>query len=83
MDRIIEGKETEYEMKDDGCLYYRERTCVPDDETLKKNILKEAHNSVYAMHPGSTKMYHDLKPHYWWLDMKKDIADHVTRCLTC
>ncbi len=53
--------------------------CVPDDGKLKTSILKEAHNSVYAMHPGSNKMYRDLKPHYWWLGMKKDIVDYVTR----
>ncbi len=35
------------------------------------------------MHPGSTKMYHDLKPFYWWTGMKKDIVDYVSKCLTC
>ncbi len=35
------------------------------------------------MHLGSTKMYHDLKPHFWWPGMKKDIIDYVTRYLTC
>ncbi|KAJ9189377.1 hypothetical protein P3X46_000681, partial [Hevea brasiliensis] len=83
MGKITEGKETEYKVKENGCLYYKERVCVPDDKELKTSILKEAHNSVYAMHPGSTKMYHDLKLQYWWPGMKKDIVDHVTRCLTC
>ncbi len=64
MGRITEGKETEYEMKKDGCLYYKGRVCVPDDGELKKNILKEAHNSVYSMHLGSTKMCHDFKSYY-------------------
>ncbi len=65
MCRIIEGKETEYKVKENGCLYYKGRMCVSDNGELKTNILKEAYNSVYAMHPGSTKMYYDLKPHYW------------------
>ncbi len=59
-----EGKETGYELKENGCLYYKGKICVPKDEELKKNILKEVHNSFHAMHPGSTKMYHDLKAHY-------------------
>ncbi len=67
MGRITEGKETEYQMKEDGYLYYKGRICVPNDEALKKNILKEAHNSVYAMHSGSTKMYYN----YWCPGMKK------------
>ncbi len=70
-------------MQADGCLYYKRSVCVPDDRELKISILKEAHTSVYAMHPGSIKMYNDLKPHYWWTGMKNDIADYVTRCLTC
>ncbi len=81
--RIKKRKEAKYELKEDESLYCKGRMCVPDDETLKKNILKEAHNNVYAIHPGSTKMFHDLKPYYWWPGMKKDIADYVTRCLTC
>lgn len=83
MSKISEGKATDYEVKADGCLYYKGRLCVPDDGELKASILKEAHTSVYAMHPGSTKMYHDLKLQYWWPGMKKDIADYVTKCLTC
>ncbi len=62
--RITKGKEIEYEVKADGCLYYKGRMCVPNDGELKKSILKEAHHSVYAMHPRSTTMYHDLKPYY-------------------
>ncbi len=83
MGKISEGKETDYEVKADGCLYYKGRVCVPDDRELKTSILKKAHTNAYAMHPGRKKMYHDLKPHYWWPGMKKDITDYVTRCLTC
>ena len=44
-------------MKDDGFLYYRDRVCVPNDDELKKSILKEAHSASFAMHLSSTKMY--------------------------
>ena len=46
-------------------------------------IMKEAHNSKYSIHPGSNKMYHDIKRLYWWPNMKAEIADFVNRCLTC
>ncbi|KAL5862016.1 hypothetical protein ACOSQ4_003312 [Xanthoceras sorbifolium] len=46
-------------------------------------ILTEAHSSSYAMHPGSTKMYRDLKIQYWWSGMKKDVIEFVNKCLTC
>jgi len=46
-------------------------------------ILAEAHQSLYTVHPGSTKMYRDLKEHYWWNGMKREVAQFVERCLTC
>ena len=50
---------------------------------LKKEIMEEAYSSAYAMHPGSTKMYRTLKDHYWWRGMKREIAEFVSKCLTC
>jgi len=46
-------------------------------------ILAEAHQSLYTAHPGSTKMYRDLREHYWWNGMKREVAQFVERCLTC
>ena len=77
------GKETEFTTKEDGFLYYRDRVCVPNDDELKKSILKEAHSGSFAMHPGSTKMYQDLKTSYWWSKMKRDVAECVTKCMVC
>jgi hypothetical protein len=47
---------------------------VPKDKDLKQKILDEAHLSKFSMHSVSTKMYHDLKPLYWWTRMKREIA---------
>ncbi|GJZ40826.1 putative reverse transcriptase domain-containing protein, partial [Tanacetum coccineum] len=43
----------------------------------------EAHTSRYLVHPGADKMYYDLKDLYWWPGMKRDIAEYISRCLTC
>jgi hypothetical protein len=45
----------------EGTLWFKERLVVPKREALKKRILDEAHTSRYSIHPGSTKMYHDLR----------------------
>ncbi|GJT32376.1 putative reverse transcriptase domain-containing protein [Tanacetum coccineum] len=49
-------------------------------ETMKR---KNSHKSKYSIHPGSYKMYQDLKPLYWWPNMKANIATYVSKCLTC
>jgi hypothetical protein len=56
---------------------------VPDIESIKKTILREAHDSAYSIHPGSTKMYQDLKRLYWWYGLKRDVAAHVAFCDIC
>ena len=80
---IGEGKGIEFSVKEDGSLYYKDRVCVTNDSELKKAILEEAHNGSFAMHPGSTKMYQDLKVSYWWSEMKRDVSEFVTKCFIC
>ncbi|WMV19110.1 hypothetical protein MTR67_012495 [Solanum verrucosum] len=50
---------------------------------LRQQILTEAHNSRYSIHPGATKMYCDLREVFWWNCMKRDIADFVAKCCNC
>jgi hypothetical protein len=51
--------------------------------SLRETILKEAHDSVYSIHLGSTKMYQDLKQKYCWYGLKRDVATHVVMCDVC
>jgi hypothetical protein len=55
------GKAPHFREDDQGTLWYKGRICVPDVKDLKKLILSEAHDMAYSIHPGSTKMYYDLK----------------------
>ncbi|GJU78537.1 putative reverse transcriptase domain-containing protein [Tanacetum coccineum] len=50
---------------------------------LQTVIMHESHKSKYSIHPGSDKMYQDMKKLYWWPNMKADIATYVSKCLTC
>jgi hypothetical protein len=67
----------------EGTLWFKKRLGVPKKEALKKKILDEAHTSRYSIHPGSTKMYHDLRQQFWWTRMKREAARYVSECDTC
>jgi hypothetical protein len=82
--RNIKDKKSPGFLEDEeGVLWYKERICVPNVKELKDKILREAHESVYSIHLGGNKMYHDLKATYWWYGMKRDIAEYVALCDTC
>ncbi|XP_075074718.1 uncharacterized protein LOC142162283 [Nicotiana tabacum] len=67
-DEALAGKNKDMIVESDGVLRMSDRLCVADVDGLRHAILKEAHNTKYTIHPGSTKMYHDLKQFYWWED---------------
>ena len=55
----------------------------PNDDKLKREILKEAHTSPYSMNPRGTKMYQTIKENYWRNGMKRDIAEFISKFLVC
>ena len=68
---------------DSGCLYYRERLCIPKDPNLKKAILYEAHDSPTSGHPGYAKTLNAVRKSYHWIGLKGDILRYVRQCLSC
>ncbi|KAK1615471.1 hypothetical protein QYE76_020988 [Lolium multiflorum] len=83
MRRIDEGRPSEFHRGEMGSLWFQKRICVPDIDEIKEVILREAHQTPYSIHPGSTKMYMDLKELFWWNNMKREIAQYVAECHTC
>ncbi|KAL4032615.1 hypothetical protein IC575_005695 [Cucumis melo] len=77
------GQAEGFSISSDGGLVFERRLCVPSDSVIKTELLSEAHSSPFSMHPGSTKMYQDLKRVYWWRNMKREVAEFVSRCLVC
>ncbi|GKB52480.1 putative reverse transcriptase domain-containing protein [Tanacetum coccineum] len=67
----------------DGTLCLNGRSLLPCYGDLRTVIMQESHKSKYSIHPGSDKMYQDMKKLYWWPNMKADIATYVRKCLTC
>ncbi|GKF84835.1 putative reverse transcriptase domain-containing protein, partial [Tanacetum coccineum] len=67
----------------DGTLCLNGRSWLPCYGDLRTVIMHKSHKSKYSIHPGSDKMYQDMKKLYWWPNMKADIATNVSKCLTC
>ncbi|GJV85283.1 putative reverse transcriptase domain-containing protein [Tanacetum coccineum] len=75
----LHGMINKLEPHDDGTLWSW-ILCFGDLKTL---IMHESHKSKYSIHPGSDKMYQDLKKLYWWPNMKAEIATYINKCLMC
>nr|GEY36934.1 retrotransposon protein, putative, Ty3-gypsy subclass [Tanacetum cinerariifolium] len=67
----------------DGTLCLNDRSWLPCYGDLRTVIMHESHKSKYSIHPGSDKMYQDMKKLYLWPNIKADIATYVSKCLTC
>jgi hypothetical protein len=82
-DLMAEGRGSNFTEDDQGTIWFKNRIRVPEIDILRETILKEAHDSAYSIHPGSTKMYQDLKHKDWWYGLKNDFASHVALCDVC
>ena len=77
-DRVLSGTSEEgWTVHADGSLRYRGQVVVPQLTDFREEILREFHSSRFAVHPGSTKMYQDLRHRYYWSGMKRHVGDFV------
>ena len=82
-ENIVIAKAQGFYMDDNGTLWFGKRLCVPKIKAIRDAILREAHEFAYSIHPGSTKMYLDLKEKYWWYGLKRDVAEYVALYVIC
>ncbi|WVZ63417.1 hypothetical protein U9M48_013051 [Paspalum notatum var. saurae] len=76
------GKAPHFREDEQGTLWYKNRICVPNVDSIRKLILSETHDTAYSIHSGSTKMYYDLKERFWCYGMKRAVAEYVAICDT-
>ncbi|XP_069144515.1 uncharacterized protein [Solanum lycopersicum] len=63
-DSVLVNMNKSFALGGDNILGYQYRLCVADVDDFSTRIVEQAHSSRYYVHPGSTKMYHDLKHIY-------------------
>ncbi|GJR22320.1 putative reverse transcriptase domain-containing protein [Tanacetum coccineum] len=79
----LRGMDKAFEIRPNGTRCIKNQSWLPLFGNLRDLIMHESHKSKYSIHPGSDKMYQDLKKLYWWPNMKAIIAEYVGKCLTC
>ncbi|GJY47663.1 putative reverse transcriptase domain-containing protein [Tanacetum coccineum] len=79
----LRGMDKSFEISPDGTRCIKNLSWLPLFGNLRDLIMHKSHKSKYSIHPGSDKMYQDLKKLYWWPNMKAIIAEYVGKCLTC
>ncbi|KAA3461755.1 DNA/RNA polymerases superfamily protein [Gossypium australe] len=67
-----------FSVNSDGVVCFRGKICMPRDPELRGSAC-----SPYAMHPGGSKMYLDLREQFWWSGLKGKVTEFVSKCLTC
>nr|GEX91210.1 putative reverse transcriptase domain-containing protein [Tanacetum cinerariifolium] len=79
----LQGMDKAFEICPYGTCCIKNRSWLPLFGNLRDLIMRESYKLMYSIHPGSDKIYHDLKKLYWWPNIKAIIAEHVSKCLTC
>ncbi|GJU04278.1 putative reverse transcriptase domain-containing protein [Tanacetum coccineum] len=79
----LRGMDKAFEVRPDETRCIKNRSWLPFFSDLRDLIMHESYKLKYSIHPGSDKMYQDLKKLYWWPNMKAIIAEYVGKCLTC
>jgi hypothetical protein len=80
--RLELGEAQCFQQDTDGVLWFKDRLVVLKDFELHRKIMDEAHRSQYSIHPGTNKIYQDLKKNFWWTRIKREIAKYVSECDT-
>src|SRR4051812_29708906 len=86
---IANGRPSPFTIDNNGATFFKNRLVATryrgkhDNLDMTSEVMKAAHDTPLSIHPGSTKMYQDIRPQFWWTNMKKDIARYVSECDVC
>ncbi|KAD5508058.1 hypothetical protein E3N88_15761 [Mikania micrantha] len=67
----------------DQVLLFKGRIFIPDNQTLRQQVLHDAHDTPAAGHGGFLKTYKRILVHFFWPHLKKDVRSYVQNCRVC
>src|ERR1051325_6929690 len=78
-----EGKTRQFWVKDDLLFTKGNRLYVPQAGGLRRSLLKECHDTLWAGHNGWRRTYALLKQGYYWPNLRDDVMQFTKTCLIC
>ena len=79
----LEKRYEEYKLEEDGLITYKGRIYIPNVAALRRVVMDEIHQASYFSHPGYQKTIATARKQYFWLGMKRDMAEYISRCMKC
>ena len=79
----IEKRYEGYKLEEDGLITYKDIIYIPNVADLRRVVMDEIHQAPYSSHPGYQKTIAIARKQYFWLGMKKDMAEYISRCMKC
>ncbi|KAJ7958669.1 Retrotransposon protein, putative, Ty3-gypsy subclass [Quillaja saponaria] len=78
-----EGKTRQFWVEDGLLMAKGSRLFVPKARDLRRTLMKECHDTLWAGHPGWQRTYALLKQGYYWPQMREDAVNYSKTCLIC
>ncbi|KAH9670137.1 Endonuclease [Citrus sinensis] len=83
LDKVLEGRTRRFWQEEGILLTKGDRLFVPRWGNLRREVIKDCHDSKWADHPGVEHMTALVQASYFWPHMRDDIEAYVRTCLVC
>ncbi|KAJ7971439.1 Retrotransposon protein, putative, Ty3-gypsy subclass [Quillaja saponaria] len=78
-----EGNTCQFWVEDGLLMAKGNRLFIPKARDLRRTLMKECHNTLWASHPGWQRTYTLMKQGYYWPQMREDVVNYSKTCFIC
>ncbi|KAL2223627.1 UNVERIFIED_CONTAM: Transposon Tf2-12 polyprotein [Sesamum indicum] len=80
---VEQGKARQFWLEDGLLMTKGNRLYVPKGGDLRKSLISECHDTLWAGHQGEERTYALVQRAYYWPQMRDDVETYVRTCLIC